>query len=263
VAGGYFLFIMLMIGVDLAFLVGDDLEAGRSPWAWVSHLADPNISYAIQLSLLTSTISAILSLWVAVPVGYLMSRIAFPGRGFVDAVLDTPIVLPPLVLGLSLLILFQTAPMLWFQREILGTNITYAIPAVIIAQFVVGAAFAVRTMRATFDQLPRRPEQVAWTLGASRAQAFVRVVLPAARRGMVASFALAWARGMGEFGPVLVFAGATRRRTEVLPTTVYLELSVGRLEPALAVSLLMIALSVLVLLLLRLGFDRGHIHDRL
>ena len=98
----------------------------------------------------------------------------------------------------------------------------------------------------------------AWTLGCSRAQAFWRVVLPEARRGLLAAGTLAWARALGDFGPVLVFAGATRFRTEVLPTTIYLELSVGNLEAAVAVALFMVLLAGLVLTLVRVaGLETG------
>ena len=131
--------------------------------------------------------------------------------------------------------------------------VTYAIPSVILAQFSVACAFAVRTMRVTFDQLNPRTEQVALTLGCNRSAAFWRVVLPEARRGIVTAAALAWARALGEFGPILIFSGATRMRTEVLSTTVFLELSVGRLEAAIAVSMLMIGAAIVVLVLLRVA----------
>ncbi len=160
-----------------------------------------------------------------------------------------PIVLPPLVVGLCLLILFQTPPGRFVEQFM---SVTYAIPSVILAQFAVSCAFATRVMRATFQQVPRRPEEVAMTLGCGRGQAFWRVTLPEARRGVVAAFTLAWARALGEFGPILVFSGATRFRTEVLSTTVFLELSVGDLRGALAVSLVMVAAAVIVLVLVRL-----------
>ena len=96
-----------------------------------------------------------------------------------------------------------------------------------------------------------RQEQVALTLGCNRSQAFWRVILPTARRGILSAATLAWARSLGEFGPILVFSGATRMKTEVLSTTVFLELSVGNLEAAVAVSLLMVGAAVGVLLLIR------------
>jgi molybdate transport system permease protein len=111
-------------------------------------------------------------------------------------------------------------------------------------------------MRGVFDHLSSRPEDVAMTLGCSRGQAVWLVTLPAARRGMFAAFSIAWARSLGEFGPILVFAGATRKKTEVLPTTVWLELSVGNLEAAIAVSILMVLLAVVVLASVRIAGER-------
>jgi len=213
-------------------------------------LADPNIQYAIYLSLVSCTISTILSLWVAVPLGYLMSRHRFVGRNLLDAMLDIPIVLPPLVVGLSLLILFQYMP------EFIRESVVYQVPAVILGQFVVASAFAIRTMRAAFDQIDSRREQVALTLGCNRFQAFGWVILPELRPGLLTAATLAWARSLGEFGPLLVFAGATRGKTEVLSTSVFLELSIGNLNGAVAVSFVMIAAAIVVLVITRIWGSR-------
>ena len=240
----------LMGGVYLALIAAMLLADASftSPNQLVQALRSREIRYAIRLSLLSCSLTTLLSLWVAVPIGYLMSRTRIRGKALLDALLDIPIVLPPLVIGLSLLILFQTAPGRMLERVM---PVTYAIPGVILAQFTVASAFAVRTLRATFDQLNPRQEQVALTLGCTRSQAFWRVVLPEARRGVLTAATLAWARSLGEFGPILVFAGATRLRTEVMPTTVFLELSVGNIEAAVAVSLLMVVAAVAVLLTIR------------
>ncbi len=239
--GVYVVLIAAMLLADASFTTPDQLARA---------LASPEIQYAIRLSLISCSLTAIFSLWVAVPLGFLISRYRFWGRGLLDTLLDIPIVLPPLVVGLSLLILFQTAPGKMIERHVV---FTYAIPGVILAQFAVACAFAVRTMRVTFDQIPPRCEQVALTLGCSRGQAFWLVTLPQARRGLLTAATLAWARALGEFGPILVFSGATRLKTEVLSTSVFLELSIGNLEAAVAVSLLMIVSAVIVLLLVR-GF---------
>jgi molybdate transport system permease protein len=239
------LLIVALLAADASF---------SSPARLWEALQTREIQYSIYLSLATSTIAAILSLWIAVPLGYLMSRYDFPGKSAVDALLDIPIVLPPLVVGLSLLILFQTLPGRLVNRVI---PVTYAVPSIILAQLAVSAAFAVRTMRVAFDQISPRREQVALTLGCSRGQAFWRVVLPEAWPGMVTAFTLAWTRSLGEFGPILVFSGATRMRTEVLPTTVFLELSVGNLHGAVAVSLLMVLASAAVLTIVRIWGMEG------
>jgi molybdate transport system permease protein len=244
--GTYVLLIVAMLVADLAY---------TSPQHFLAALATREIRHAVILSLITCSLSAILSLWVGVPLGYLLSRTNFRGRAVVDTLLDIPIVLPPLVLGLSLLILFQTPPGRWFQENVM--KVTYYVPSVILAQFSVAAAFAVRTMRVTFDQINPRTEQVALTLGCTRAQAFWRITLPEAWRGVLTAGTLSWARSLGEFGPILIFSGATRMRTEVLPTTVFLELSIGHLEAALAVSILMILVAVAVLVLTRTLGLRG------
>jgi molybdate transport system permease protein len=237
--GLYVLLIAAMLFASLSYTSQDGL---------VKALNKPQIHYAIKLSLISCSITTILSLWLAVPLGYLMSRYSFPGKILLDALLDVPIVLPPLVVGLCLLILFQTPPGRFIERII---PVTFAVPSVILAQLAVACAFAVRTLRVTFDQISPRTEQVALTLGCSRAQAFWLVVLPQARRGLLTAGTLAWARSLGEFGPILVFSGATEMRTQVLSTTVFLELSVGDLETAVAVSLLMIAAAVVVLIVVR------------
>jgi molybdate transport system permease protein len=152
-----------------------------------------------------------------------------------------------LVIGISLLALFNFAPFSWTSEWVV-----FEIPAVILAQFMVACAFATRAMRISFDQIPERYEKVALTLGCNRGKAFWLVVMPQTRRGIVAAGTLAWARSLGEFGPILVFAGSTRMRTEVLPTSVYLEIQAGNLKGALAVSLIMIVAAAAVLATSRL-----------
>lgn len=245
--GVYLLLILAMLIADVLF---------TSPAHFRDALAKPEIQFAMRLTLISCTISALLSVWVAVPLGYLLSRFEFRGRWLIDTALDIPVVLPPLVIGLSLLILFHLPVGGTNLEDILqqrmGVRITYAQPAVVLAQFAVACAFAVQTMRVTFDQIDPRAEQVALTLGSRRSQAFLQVVLPQAWRGLIAAYTIAWARSLGEFGPILVFAGATRMRTEVLSTTVFLELSVGQLEASVAVSLMMVVAAMGVLGVVRL-----------
>ncbi len=217
----------------------------------IQALRSREIQFSIKLSLISCTLTTLLSLWVAVPIGYVMSRFQFRGKTVIDTLLDIPIVLPPLVVGLSLLILFRYMP------DWLSDAVVYKWPAVVLAQFMVACAFAVRTMRVTFDQIPQRYEQVALTLGCNRQQAFWRVIMPQAKGGLLAAATLAWARALGEFGPILVFAGATRQKTEVLPTSAFLELQAGRTEGMLAVSLIMIAAATVVFIIARtLGMKR-------
>jgi len=256
IGGVYVVLIAAMLIADVAYMARQSISASSAEQGWltivsnspiVDALRDPKIRYSIRLSLISCTASAILSVVVAVPLGYLMSRVRFPGRSLLDAFLDIPIVLPPLVVGLSLLILFQFPPFSWVARPIV-----YQVPAVILAQFSVACAFSVRTMKSTFDQIDPRCEQVARSLGCNRFQAFSLVVFPEADRGLMTAFTLAWARSLGEFGPLLIFAGSTRMKTEVLSTSVFLEMNVGNLEAAVAVSLIMVVGAVIVLVITRM-----------
>ncbi|MGB7324141.1 MAG: ABC transporter permease [Rubripirellula sp.] len=239
--------IALLIVADVSFTSVHDFRQA---------ISKPEIRASIRLTLLTCTVSAISSIWVATPLAYLLTRFRFPGRAVVDLIVDIPLVLPPLVLGLSLLILFHWPLGDWtletWLRQTTGTAVTHNWPAIVLAQFCVACAFAVRMMRGTFAQIDRRAEDVARTLGCNHGEAFFHVALPQAGPGMFAATTIAWARSLGEFGPILIFAGATRMKTEVLSTSVYLEMSVGELGSAVAVSLLMVGIAIAVLVGIRL-----------
>ncbi len=261
--GTYVVLIVGMLIADAAYMTEKTFDGitseGRSLLSVISHnpistaLADKRIQHSIWLSLISCTMSAVISVMIAIPMGYLISRHDFRGKRLLDAVLDIPIVLPPLVIGLSLLILFQFPPFRWIARDVV-----YQVPSVVLAQFSVACAFAVRTMKATFDHINPRCEDVAITLGCSRAQAFGWVLLPEAERGILTAFTLAWARSLGEFGPLLIFSGATRMKTEVLSTSVFLEMNVGDIEAAVAVSFIMVMAAVVVLILTRMIGSNHH-----
>ena len=245
--GSYILLLVSMLLADIFFALKEWERA-------IGVLFTEEIRYATWLSLISCCVTTILALWVAIPLGYLLSRHRFPGKTLVDALLDIPIFLPPLVVGLSLLILFRQTPLRALDDYF---SIALDIPAVILAQFAVASAFAVRTLRATFDEISPRCEQVALTLGCNRFQAFFYVVLPDAWRGVLTAATMAWARALGEFGPLMIFAGSTRRKTEVLPVSVYLEFSIGNIEGAVGVSLMMVLVAMVVLTIVRtLAGDR-------
>jgi len=213
-------------------------------------LQKPEIRQAIWLSIGTSLLSTVISLWIGTAIAYLVSRNQFFGHRVLDLLMDLPIYLPPLVIGMSLLILFRQTPLVWLDDWL---QIAFAIPAIILAQSIVGIAFVYRTMKASFDQQTGRAEEIAATLGASRWQAFAAVTIPLSKQGLLASAAMAWARAFGEFGPVLVFAGSFRGRTEVLPVSIYLELNSGNVAGAAAIALIMITIAAIILVVVRIA----------
>ncbi|MGJ8677398.1 MAG: ABC transporter permease [Akkermansiaceae bacterium] len=249
------LLLLLYIGLILALVIANIHEVN-----WQNMMltyAKPEVQSALRLTLLTSTISVLLALIFAVPISYILTRFRFFGRGLIDAILDIPVVLPPLVIGLSLLILFNKIELFndgssveeWLNRR--GLKVTFSAAAVVLAQFTVATAYAVRILKNIFEKIDPRAEQVALTMGCNNSRAFWDVALPQARQGIVATAVMVWARAMGEFGSILVFAGATRGRTEVLATSVFLELNIGNLAGAAAISLLLIFISLVLITIVR------------
>lgn len=209
----------------------------------------PDIRFAARLSLYTATLSAVLAVLVAVPASYALSRVVFPGRALVDAIVDIPIVLPPVVMGLCILVFFRTP--LGQAMEHAGLRFVYQPAGIVLAQFFTVVPYAIRTVKATLDNTDPRVEDVARTLGFTRGQVFLKVTLPTIRSGIIAGGVIAWAVAIGLFGPMMILVGTTRQRTEVLATSIYLELSVGRVQSALAIALLMIAMALLALALFK------------
>jgi molybdate transport system permease protein len=183
----------------------------------------------------TSLLGTALAMLVALPAAYAVSREAW-ARRWVGPLVDVPLAAPPLVIGVCLLLLFR-GPLRGLDDR-LGVSLDW--PAVVLAQCVMATCLATRLLASVFDRVPTDVEAVARSLGATPWRAFTGAVLPACRPGVVAAGLLAWSRAFGEFGPVLVFAGVTRGRTEVLSTSIHLELSGGRLGRAAALSLLML-----------------------
>jgi molybdate transport system permease protein len=242
--GAFVLGVLVLIAVDVFYEKPGDTLATMA-----EALESPEIRYAIRLSLITSAITLVLVVCFAIPVGYALSRYRFPGSVVLDAIVDLPIVLPPVVIGVSLLVFFRTAVGQWIE-SLPWLQFVYTPKGIVLCQFVMSASYGVRAAKAAFDAADRRLEDLALTLGCTHGRAFCRVALPMARGGLAAGAVMAWARAVGVFGPLMVFAGAVRMKTEVMPTTVYLELSIGRIEPALAVSMLMLAIAMVALTLI-------------
>ena len=251
-SGVLFAFIASILLIFLADLLYVDKKSVRDV------LASEDIRAAFYLTIITSFITTLISVVVATISAYALSRFPFRGSDILDVIVDLLIVLPVLVIGVSLLVFFRMGVLLqethlfflqWIGSAIasMGDFFIYTRPGIVLCQFFCSVSFAVRTIKAAFDHIDPRTEQVAMTLGCTRAGAFRRITLPMAKQGIVAGAVLSWARSFGLFGPVAIVAGAVRRKTEVLSTSIYLEISIGRLETALAVSLVMIAAAFIIL----------------
>lgn len=201
--------------------------------------------FSIRLSLVTATIAALASIIIAVPAAYALSRFDFRGKEAVDTILEFPMIVSPAALGAILLIFFNNPLGEWIQR--VGPRFVFAFSGIILAQFVTILGVAVRLIKSAMDEIPRRFEEVARTLGASHARAFFTLTLPLSKGGIAAASVLTWAKAVGEFGATITLAGSMAMSTETLPIAIYMRLANADIEGtvSLILILLLIGLSTL------------------
>jgi len=210
-------------------------------------LTSSQVLNCLRRSFTTSFIALLLVVITAVPVGYALSRYRFFGHSVINTFVDMPIVLPPVVLGISLLAFFGSPLGSWIRVALqhYGISLVSSV-GIVMCQYIVSVSYCIRAMKASFDNVDRRLEHVALTLGCSQEQTFFRVTLPLARNGLVAGCIMAWARAIGVFGPLMVFVG-TGSRVQVMPTNMWLELNVGNIENALVVALITMGIASIAL----------------
>ncbi|MEM1332227.1 MAG: ABC transporter permease [Actinomycetota bacterium] len=224
----------------------------RTPWSSLGErLSDPVVLDAARLSVLTSLLAATLATVLGVPLAWLLARTDFPGRRLLRAVVTLPMVLPPVVGGAALLFaLGRRSAIGRLADEQLGVVLPFSTTGVVIANTFVALPFLVLTVEGAIAGLDGRHEAVASSLGASRWTVFRRIVLPMIRPSLGAGIVLAWARAFGEFGATITFAGNLEGRTRTLPLAVFVQLD-GDRDTAIAMSLLMVVVSVGILFALR------------
>jgi molybdate transport system permease protein len=212
-------------------------------------LASAEVLFAITLSLVTATVATVLAMMAAIPVAYAISTRNFWGKSVVDSLLDLPIVLSPIAVGAALLIFFSTVPGEYINNHII--RFVFSVPGIVLAQFVIVSALAVRLLKSTFDNIDPRYEQVSRTLGCNKPEAFFRVVLPLAKNGLIAALILTWARAIGEYGASVTLAGATAMKTETLPIAINLSLATADIEQAIILIFFLIIIAVASLIIIR------------
>lgn len=220
-------------------------------------LTTPEAQFSIRLTLFTVTTSSALAVLLAIPAAYGLTFHRIPARAVVDTLLDLPIVMPPIAAGLALLLLFG-----YYLGEPMrahGMYLPYTQTGVIVAQFFATMTFAIRTSKAAFESVGPRLPAMAASLGSSNWRVLQRIILPLSRPGLIAGAVLTWARCVGLFGPVIMFCGVTRYRTEILPTSIYLNNSIGQLEVAAAGTLILLAIALVALIVMKRLGGRGYL----
>jgi molybdate transport system permease protein len=201
---------------------------------------------ALRVTLETNLVAMALIVFFGTPTAYLLASREFRGRSLLVTLVELPLVLPPAVAGIGLLAAFGRLGLLGGTMESLGLDIAFTKAAVVLAVTFVASPFYVRTAIAAFEAVDRDLVAASRTLGAGPARTFFRVALPLAFGGLGAGAALAFARGLGEFGATIMFAGSLQGVTQTLSLAIYQEFDVD-FDSALAIGALLVVGSALVL----------------
>ena len=234
---------LFLVGIVVSMLTYTDWNT------FVAAFLSEEILFAIRLSLITATIATAIAMFIAIPAAYAIAQSNFPGKDIVDSMLDLPIVISPVALGAALLVFFSSPVGGGINDNVM--RFVFAVPGIVLAQVTVVSALAIRLLKSTFDGIDPRYEQVGRTLGCSKPEVFLRVTLPLARDGLIASAILTWARALGEFGATVTLAGATAMKTETLPIAIFLSLASADVEKAIAIIFILVIIAVVALLVIR------------
>ena len=206
---------------------------------------------AIVVTLKTTLIAQALILLVGTPAAYLIASHRFRGRPFVITLVELPLVLPPAVAGIALLAAFGRLGLLGGTFDTLGIPISFTQTAVVLAVTYVASPFYFRLAIASFESLDQSLLDASRTLGAGPARTFFRIALPLASRGLAAGAALSFARGIGEFGATIMFAGSLQGVTQTVSLAIYAQFDIN-FDVALALGALLALVSAAILLLVKL-----------
>ena len=233
-------------GVVLAFLVLPvaAIFLRVAPDDLVGHLGDPVVRDALLVTLKTSAVAQVLILGLGTPAAYLLASRGFRGRSLVLTLVELPIVLPPAVAGIGLFAAFG-------RTGLLHTSVPFTQMAVVLAICLVAGPLFLRQGVAAFESVDATFVEAARTLGARPGRVFFRIALPLAASGLGAGAALAFARGVGEFGATIMFAGNFQGLTQTLPLAVYAQFD-HDFSLALSLGALLVAVSATVLLAVKL-----------
>ena len=245
--GGGAVLYVLFIGLPvIALLVRASQQSG-----FLDAVTSDAALTALRLSLLTSMISMAVVVLLGTPFAYLLARSDRLWARVVDSLVELPLVLPPVVAGVAMLMAFGRNGLIGSGLETLGIIIPFTTTAVVFAQIFVASPFFIRSAKLGFQSVAKEYEDIAQTLGVSPWSTFFRITLPLAAPAMFTGLGLAWARALSEFGATMMFAGNLIGETQTMPLAIMSAMETS-LDGALALSVMLLAGSVLVLAVLGL-----------
>ena len=241
---------ILVVLIPLAALV---VRALGIPFSeLVDTIASARVGRALLLSFGAAAMAALINLVIGPVVAWVLVRYRFPGRRFLDAVVDLPFALPTAVAGIALASLFDMGGWLGALLEPLGIQVAYTPAGIVVALVFIGLPFVVRTVQPVIEEVDREVEEAAATLGAGRVQTVGRVILPTLVPAALTGFVLALARGIGEYGSVIFIAGNIPNRTEIAPLLIVIKLEEFDYAGAMAIAVVMLLISFALLLAVNL-----------
>lgn len=244
----FYLSVIVLIPVSAVFLKA----AGATPGEFVAVAFSDRALAAYRLSFGAAAVAALINAVFGLIVAWVLVRYRFPGQRLVSAVVDLPFALPTAVAGIALTALYASNGWLGSWLEPLGIKIAFGPPGVVVALLFIGLPFVVRTVEPVLADLGHDVEEAAASLGASRMQTFFRVILPAIGPALSTGFALAFARGVGEYGSVIFIAGNMPYESEIAPLLIITQLEQYSYEGATAIAVVMLIVSFLALLAINL-----------
>jgi molybdate transport system permease protein len=239
--------IAIFLGLPVVVLVARAVLDG----SLVAALTARVVIDGLALSLATTAESLVVTVALGLPLAWVLARRSFRGKGWLEAVIDLPIVLPPSVAGLALLLVFGRRGLLGPVIEPLGLAIPFTTLAVILAQTFVSAPLFIRSARTGLAAVDRDLEDAARVDGATERALFRAITVPLASGALAAGVVMAWARSLGEFGATIMFAGNVEGRTQTLPLVVYGEFQAGSLDASIAAAAILVVAAFGVLLAVR------------
>ncbi|MGC3981101.1 MAG: sulfate ABC transporter permease subunit CysT [Steroidobacteraceae bacterium] len=226
--------------------------SGISYEGFVKLLVDPEIVSSYKISFGTSLLAAVINCVFGFLIAWALTRYDFPGRKFVDALIDMPFALPTAVSGLALTTVFAQNGWIGLQLAKLGIQVVYTWVGITVALTLIGMPFVVRTLQPALAEVQRDLEDAAETLGASRFVIFWRIIFPTVLPALLTGFAMALARGIGEYGSVVFISGNLRFQTQITPLLIVQKLEQFKYVDAAALGCIMLAVSFVMLLSINL-----------
>lgn len=221
-----------------------------SPRAFWDIISDARLIASYKLTFNSAFIAAFLNSIFGLILSWVLVRYHFPGKKFIDAIVDLPFALPTAVAGIALTALYSPTGWLGRSLESLGIKIAFSPSGIIMALIFIGFPFVVRTIQPVLQDLDKEAEEAAACLGANRWQIFTKIIFPHLFPAFLTGFALAFARGLGEYGSVIFIAGNIPYVSEIVPLLIIIKLEQYDYQGATAIATVMLVISFCLLFII-------------